>query len=29
MQEIQATPDLSLIPDNYHGSGFRTHGAMS
>jgi predicted TIM-barrel fold metal-dependent hydrolase len=26
--ELQHAPDLAQVPDNYHGSGFRTHGAM-
>jgi predicted TIM-barrel fold metal-dependent hydrolase len=29
MRELQSAPDLSLVPERYHGSGFRVHGAMS
>jgi hypothetical protein len=29
VSELQAQADLSLVPDHYHGSGFRTRGAMS
>jgi predicted TIM-barrel fold metal-dependent hydrolase len=29
MSELQTAPDLSLVPDNYHGSGFRTGRAAA
>jgi predicted TIM-barrel fold metal-dependent hydrolase len=29
LTELQSAPDLSAVPEHYHGSGFRVYGAMS
>jgi hypothetical protein len=29
MTDLMTAPDLALVPEHYHGSGFRTLGAMA